>query len=250
MSSVRFQTTVLFIMAALAYVPAARGDMFTISHAASALPGAPGPAITLSSVTANNDGTNLIFTLSFANPTIEGPSSGNADAVFGFINLDADKNSATGVTGATLDTTGFEPGFGHFSPNAHGNDAYINLSSEGDPLHGSPGRVDLVKAVGSVPISTFAVSYTNRVGSSPSTEVISIPLALLGANGISLTSTGDFSVIVGNINNATDFLATGTAAAVPEPSQVTLILVIGLTTLLMLARRHMTLPAIGIVSAR
>ena len=58
-----------------------------------------GPAITLLSITGNNDGMNYTFDLTFANPTIEGPSSGKSDAVFGFINLDTDKNAATGVTG-------------------------------------------------------------------------------------------------------------------------------------------------------
>ena len=59
----------------------------------------PGPAITLQSITGTNDGTNLTFTLTFANPTLEGPSSGNDDAVYGFINLDTDKNANTGVSG-------------------------------------------------------------------------------------------------------------------------------------------------------
>src|SRR5205085_2605916 len=67
--------------------PASAGEV-TLSHSSSALPGAPGPAITLLSITGKNDGTNYTFTLTFANPTIEGPSSGNADAVYGFINMD------------------------------------------------------------------------------------------------------------------------------------------------------------------
>src|SRR5262245_20439001 len=86
--------------------PSVIAGELTYSHSASALPGAPGPAITLLSITGKNDGTNYTFTLTFANPTIEGPSSGNDDAVYGFINIGADKNAATGVTGAFLDSNG------------------------------------------------------------------------------------------------------------------------------------------------
>jgi hypothetical protein len=200
--------------------PAGAGEL-TYSHNTSALPGAPGPAITLLSITGKNDGTNYTFTLTFANPTIEGPSSGNNDAVYGFINLDADKNPATGVTGAFLDTNGFEPGFGQFSPSSQGIDAYINLGSEGDPLHGAPGLVDLVTTKGFNPIDTVAITYANKVGSTPSMLSLSIPLSVFSSNQIPLLDTGNFSVIVGNVNNATDFLPS--AAAVPEPGSLILV---------------------------
>src|SRR5215467_12123006 len=107
--------TVLFVVMTWATIPGASADSLTYSHSSSALPGAAGPAITLLSITGTNDGTNYTFTLTFANPTIEGPSSGNADAVYGFINIDADKNPATGVTGSSLDA-GAEPGFGLYPP--------------------------------------------------------------------------------------------------------------------------------------
>jgi hypothetical protein len=157
-----------------------------------------------------------MFTLTFSNPTIEGLSSGNDDAVYGFINLDTDRNLATGVTGAFLDSSGFEPGFGQHSPGTQGIDAYINLSSEGDPLHGAPGLVDLVSTNGFTPIDTIAVTYMNQAGSVPSTLTLSIPLSDFSSNQISLLDTGDFSVSVGNLTNATDFLPS--AAAVPESS--------------------------------
>jgi len=203
--------------------PASAGEV-TLSHSATALPGAPGPAITLLSITGKNDGTNYTFTLTFANPTIEGPSSGNADAVYGFINMDTDKNSATGVTGANLDSGGFEPGFGQFSPSSQGIDAYINLSSEGDPLHGVPGLVDVVAIKGVNPIDTqvidtVAVTYKNQAGATPSMLSFSIPLSDFSNNQISLLDTGNFSAIVGNVNNATDFLP----SAVPEPGSVILL---------------------------
>jgi hypothetical protein len=200
----------------------AHASFLTYTHSSSALPGVPGPAITLLSITGTNDRTNYAFTLTFANPTIEGPSSGNADAVYGFINLDTDKNSATGVTGAFLDSHGFEPGFGRFSPSSQGIDAYVNLSSEGDPLHGSPGLVDVVTTKGFTPIDTVAVTYKNQAGATPSTLSLSIPLSVFSSNQIPVPDPGDFSVIVGNVNNATNFLPSA-GPAVPEPASLALL---------------------------
>jgi hypothetical protein len=207
-------------VAAFAGSPAAQAGSMTLSHTSSALPTAPGPAITLLSITGTNDGTNYIFTLTFANSTIEGPSSGNNDAVYGFIDMDTDKNPATGVTGAFLDANGYQPGFGRYSPSFLGIDAYINLTSEGDATHGKPGLVDLVTTNGFSPIATVPVTYANKVGTTPSTLTITIPLTDFSNNHIPLADTGNFSVIVGNVNNATDFLA---PAAVPEPGSAFLL---------------------------
>lgn len=224
MRSTSFQGFFLVLATTLVATPAVSADMLTYSHNSSALPGAPGPAITLLSITGNNDGTNFAFTVTFSNPTIAGPSSGNDNAVYGFINLDTDNNSATGVTGAFLDSNGFEPGFGQFPPGSAGIDAYINLSSEGDPLHGAPGLIDIVTINGFSPIDRVAVTYTNQVGGTPSTLSFSIPLSLFSSNSIPLLSTGDFSVIVGNVNNATDFLPSAAAVAAPEPQSMLLLL--------------------------
>ena len=209
------------VIAVIACPSSVQAGSLTYSHTSSALPGAPGPAITLLSITGANDGTNYTFTLTFSNPTIEGPSSGNDDSIFGFINLDADHSAATGKTGAFLDTNSYEPGFGHFSSNSLGIDAFINLSSEGDPLHGAPGLVDLVSTANFSPIDAVAVTYANQVGSAPSTLTLSIPLADFSNNQITLLDTGNFSVVVGNANNATDFLPG--AASVPEPGSAFLL---------------------------
>jgi hypothetical protein len=213
--------------------PAGAGEV-TFSHSSSALPGAPGPAIMLLSIMGKNEGANYTFTLTFANPTIEGPSSSNADAVYGFINIDADKNAATGVTGAFLDSNGYEPGFGRYSPSSAGIDTYINLTSEGDPVHDGPGLVDVVTTNGFNPIDMVQVSYTNGGSSNPSTLSLSIPLSDFSKNQIALLDTGNFSVVVGNVNNATDFLPA--AAAVPEPGSVVL-LGIGLSLSVLAAAR-------------
>jgi len=211
--------SVLFIVVTWAATPEAGAGSLTYSHSSSALPGAPGPAITLLSITGTNDGTNYTFTLTFANPTIEGPSTGNADAVYGFINIDADKNPATGVTGSFLDSSGAEPGFGRYPPGSAGIDAYITLTSEGSPVHGGPGLVDFVSTATLLPIDTVAVTYKNQAGSTPSTLSLSIPLSDFAKLPVSLADTGNFSVVVGNLNNATDFLP----SAVPEPGSVVLL---------------------------
>jgi hypothetical protein len=211
----------LFLVAFFAGLPSANADFVTYSHSSSELPGAPGPAITLLSLTGNNDGTNLTFTLTFSNPTIEGPSSNNPDAVYGFINIDTDKNSATGVSGTFLDSNGFQPGFGRYSPSSAGIDLYINLSSEGSITHPGPGLVDLVPTDTLTPIATEPISYKNQAGSTPSTLSVSIPLSFFSTNHITLVDTGNFSAIVGNLNNATDFLPP--PAVIPEPSSLLLL---------------------------
>jgi hypothetical protein len=209
----------VFVAVTVAGSPDARAGQLTYSHTSSALPGAAGPAITLLSITGDNDGTNYTFTLTFKNPTIEGPSSGNSDAVYGFINMDTDNNAATGVTGSFLDSHGYEPGFGKYSASNQGFDAFINLTSEGDGSHGAPGLVDVVSTNGFTVIDTVPVTYTNAAGSNPSTLTISIPLTDFSKNNIPLVDTGNFSVVVGNANNATDFLP----SAVPEPGSAVLL---------------------------
>jgi hypothetical protein len=224
----------IFVAATLTGTPQLNAGSLTYSHSSSSLPGAPGPAITLLSITGNNDGTNYTFTLTFANPTIEGPSSGNSDAVYGFINMDTDNKTTTGVTGSTLNSGGYESGFGQFSPSKLGIDTYLNLTSEGNPIHGVPGFVDLVTTNGFVPIATEAITYTNQVGATPSTLSITIPLSDFSNNLITVVDTGDFSAVVGNINNPTDFLPT--LSSVPEPGSAVLLMV-GISLTLLVSSR-------------
>jgi hypothetical protein len=151
--------------------------------------------------------------------------------VYGFINIDADKNPATGVTGSFLDP-GAESGFGRYPPNSAGIDAFVNLTSEGSGTHNGPGLVDFVPTSTLQPIDTVAVTYKNQVGATPSTLSLSIPLSDFAKLPVSLADTGNFSVIVGNENNATDFLP----SAVPEPGSVALLSVGMSLTVLATAR--------------
>jgi hypothetical protein len=91
-----------------------------------------------------------------------------------------------------------------------------------------------------LPIDTVAVTYKNQVGSTPSTLSLSIPLADFAKLPVSLADTGDFSAVVGNLNNATDFLPS--AATVPEPASWGLLTiglsVAGLATARLLAEQN------------
>jgi PEP-CTERM motif len=201
----------------------AEAGSLTYSHTASALPNAAGPAITLESITGATVGANYTFTLKFFNPTIEGPSSNNSDAVYGFINLDTDNNKATGLSGSDLDSRSYETGFGRFTPSSLGIDAFISLSSEGLPfVHTGPGMVDLVTTNGFGTVATVPVTYTNSMGGAQSTLSISIPLSTFANGQLNLVDTGNFSVVVGNANNPTDFLGP-LASAVPEPGSLVLL---------------------------
>ncbi len=228
----------VFCAAVLAGVANTKAGSLTYSHDASALPGALGPAITLASITGTNDGASYTFTLKFFNPTIEGPSSNNSDAVYGFINLDTDKNAATGVTGSFLNSHSYESGFGQFSPSSLGIDAFISLSSEGFPfVHPGPGFVDLVTTNGFSTVDVAAVSYLSASGANQSTLSISIPVAVFSNAQLNLLDTGNFSAVVGNSNNATDFLGPA-ATTVPEPGSF-LLLILGISLpFLFVSRQH------------
>jgi hypothetical protein len=196
----------------------ATAGSLTYSHSASALPDAAGPAITIASITGTNANGNYTFTLQFFNPTIEGPSTNKSDAVYGFINLDTDNNKATGVSGSFLDSHHFESGFGAFSPGSLGIDAFISLSSEGLAfIHPGPGFVDLVSTNGFGTVATVPVQYTDQMGTTLSTLSITIPVSKFA--GLNLVDTGNFAAVVGNVNNATDFLG---PSSVPEPASFVL----------------------------
>ncbi len=55
------------------------------------------PQLALSSGTVTNDGTNLDITLNFSTP-ISPPSTGSANSVFGYVLLDTDQSTTTGLS--------------------------------------------------------------------------------------------------------------------------------------------------------
>src|SRR5262249_15632013 len=129
--------------------------------------------------------TDLTFTVTFADP-IHSPSAADALSVVGFLDLDLDRNAATGATGAD---SGFTSARGVAVKSGLGIEAFFALFSE----IGAPGSVDLVDA------ATFGV-----IGSAPNTFgtnsfSITAPLSLLGGNGLV-----NFGVIVGTFLEETD----------------------------------------------
>jgi hypothetical protein len=196
------------------------GGTVVVTHSPpqpTSIPGSTSPLIEMNTVTVTNNGTNMTFNITFLNSSVEGPSSGNNDAVYGFFNLDTDKSKATGASQSNLN--GHEGGFGQFVDSRLGIDAYISLSSEGDPsVHNVPGLVDLIGTSNFTTIDTVPITY----GSSPSSLSFVLPDSdfknLPGFSGLQAGGTPDFSVVVGNVTNATDVLSSVTPSAVPEPS--------------------------------
>ncbi len=126
----------------------------------------------------------LVVAIAFAT-TIAPPSSGAANAVAGFIDLDVDADAATGNVAFVDFLTDLESGTG--------SDFYVDLLS----YRGADGQVDLVAADGTT---------TGRVpmNLSASSLEVSIPLELLGVDDAIRTTA-----IVGNAAEATDALPDG-----------------------------------------
>jgi hypothetical protein len=127
--------------------PDATGDAF----------GAGMPNLDVSGVSAYLVGGNINIGMNFATP-ISPADSGNADAVIGFIEIDADQNSATGNP----------PAYDIFcpQPTSLGVEYLINL---GSVTGGQVAVEDTNGTIGTVPISFTANSFS-----------IDLPLSLIG----------------------------------------------------------------------
>lgn len=156
--------------------------------------------------------TDLTFTVTFANP-IFAPSAADARSVVGFLDLDRDRNAATGTSAAD---SNFTIARGIAAKSGLGVEAFFDLFSE----ISTPGSVALVDAatfgvIGSAPITFTTNSFS-----------ITAPLSLLGGDGLV-----NFGVIVGTFLEATDEaqnpgLPPATTAAVPEPSGLSMVLIV------------------------
>lgn len=158
----------------------------------------------MTSVNATFAGSSLTFTVNFAGQ-IYAPSALNARSVYGFIDIDADRNPATGA----------EPFVNIFGPGpviALGDEFALDLFSE----EFQAGRVDVLNAVSDV-VGTAPITFGANAFS------VTVPLALLGgSNGLI-----NYGVVVGTFGEATDRAPNGTLPAtstpVPEPATMLLL---------------------------
>jgi hypothetical protein len=161
----------------------------------------------ITSIGSNLTATNLTLTVTFADP-IFAPSAAESRSVVGFLDLDRDRDAATGVTDAD---TNFTMARGVAAKSGLGVESFFDLFSEIN----TPGLVDLVDAaslnvIGSAPITFDTNSFS-----------ISASLAVLGDDGFL-----NYGAIVGTFSEATDEArnpgldpaTTGPLSAVPEPS--------------------------------
>lgn len=165
-----------------------------------------------------NSGTTT-FAIDFAG-TIAAPSSFQGDALYGFIDLDTDRNAATGGQAA-------------WGTSLQGGNSWINYYVEGGAVPGDPiglgdeffidlgseafhaGLVDLFDAATNTVFQTVAIEYTGTG--------IRLTLPILGAGDGSL----HFGVLVGSVNAVTDRASNqsrpdSSLNAVPEPSSLVL----------------------------
>jgi hypothetical protein len=143
----------------------------------------------------------LSFSMSFFTP-IAAPSTGLPEGVVGVIELDTDRNIATGAPPVQ---NGFSPPFASLSLGA---DYLVLLFSEAI----NPGFVDIVDSSFN-PVGTVPISFT------PTSFAGDIPLGMLGGDdGIM-----DFTTIIGTVPQPTDAIdVVGTS--VPEPATLAMLL--------------------------
>jgi hypothetical protein len=139
----------------------------------------------------------ITFDIRFAGP-IAAPSAFLPNSVVGYIDLDVDRNPATG---APSQASYFSPA----GPDGIGAEFFVDVFSE----QFSPGRSELIDTATMQPVSNADLRVTDRLLS------IDVPLARLGGTG-----EVNFSVIVGTFNEFTDVVT-----VVPEPQAIVLALV-------------------------
>jgi len=153
------------------------------------------PQIDATSLDVAVSGGELVISVTFAG-TVTAPDSGGADAIDGFIDVDADQNGNTGdipwtdfITGS--DTTGM------------GNEFYVDLFS----YSGDDGAADLVDDLSEEVAGRVAVDFTSH------SMTIAVPLALVDGDG-----SVDVAAIVGTAAEATDVVPNSGSVSGPDPT--------------------------------
>ncbi len=183
--------------------------------------------VDITSYDAIYSGGNTTFTIGFAGP-ISAASAFAANSLYGFIDLDLDRNASTGgfaaFPGATGNIAGGSNWINYYAAQgvvagptiATGDEAFVDLGSEAN----HSGQVDIISAIDNSILATVAIFFTNNSVS------LTIPLVGTGSS----PALG-FDLLVGTSGELTDRasngpnadLSHGPSTAVPEPSSLTLL---------------------------
>jgi hypothetical protein len=172
-------------------------------------------------------GSSTTFTVNFAS-AIAPASSFAANSLFGFIDIDQDKNAATGGNAAWgANQPGGNSWINFFVANGGipapynvqinlGDEFFVDLSTEAN----HPGTVDVFNAATNASLFTVPIAFT------PTSYSLTVPFVGTGDGSM------NFGLLVGNANVVTDRAPNGAVAdttqplggpAVPEPTSLALL---------------------------
>ena len=184
--------------------------------------------IDITSYDAVYSGRNTTFTINFAGP-IAAASTFASNGLYGFIDLDLDRNAATGgfaaFPGTTANLVGGNNWINYYRSQgvvvgptiATGDEAFVDLGSEANHA----GQVDIFSALTNAVLATVAISFTSNS--------VSLTVPLVGTGSSPAMA---FDLLVGTSGELTDRAANGAVAdlshssgttAVPEPTSMMLL---------------------------
>lgn len=200
--------------------PAVAGPVLTDPTGDTFGVGAVQQDITTYSAVTNPSGPSTTFTVNFASP-IAPPSASAPNSLVGYIDIDTDRNPATGGTGTFGSLTGGNNWINFFIPPNPGspsipppNDTLIALGDEffvdlfSEALN--PGFVDIIDANTNTLFTTVSITFTAQGFS------VTVPLA-----GTVPDFSLNFGLLVGTFDELTDRAPNGESPAqsfVPEPA--------------------------------
>ena len=184
---------------ALVAAPTARAGFLFPDPAGDTFGGPGGPDII--SYEAISAGGSVVFSVEFAG-AIAAPSAFAPNSVWGYIDIDKDRNAGTG-------TTPWVNMFGN-SPVLMGDEYFIDLLSEQD----HPGLVDAVRSSDNFATGQVAITYE------ATTFSLTVDTSLLGGG----SNFYDYAIIVGDFNGPSDQAPNGPLPATVTPTPSSLVL--------------------------